>query len=449
MNRFNRYTQMLRTSLEDDSVDIMDDQEVAVDAGDDDDHDVEEVSFVSTEDEDVIVDTSDSAEEDVARMNEAEAEVAETSRAADEATEALEGLEALHDFVSSTQRNGGMSRQTAAAVGIAFESFRSKVANLSIDADDMPSLESFGNDSGRMQGTRLAMEGFVDFIKKIWAKVVELAKAVYRAVVNFFHRLFSATGNLKVRAERLKALKLSGEPKEKTIDTKGVAKKIAIGTSVSLNPATGLGAAVGVLEDIRGRIETNIKGIENGVKQVESGKGSLKTEQQQKMVTKPMPGNVVFEISFSKRMGLLTMMNVDKKVDNDKISDQVSMPVMSPKNINATGEYALKIVDLVNGNKDLINKIKEQHEKLSKVSLSGDKFENSSDEEKKSLRETISSVGNAVRAQTKLLTLSSSHAVNLAFTYIKLAERSAGMYDGGASVQKQDEDKASGKSKKR
>lgn len=445
MNRYNRYTRMLKTSLESEDeikhqaeeeqvedVEQKDDEDLT-DQDDRDDEEIEEVAFVSSEDEDVIVDTSDSAEEDVARMNEAEAEVAEKDREAEEASEVVEGLEALREFVSSTRRNGGMSRQTAAAVGIAFESLRSRMNGIEAGAV-LPALESFGNDSGRLRGTTMAMEGIGDLIKKAWSKFIELVKSVYRSVVNFFQRLFSATANLKARGERLLKFKVSGKPKEDSFKTKGVAKKLVVGTSVTMNPENALKILLDQLEEYKAKIKESIESLEKAAKNpLEAITGEDKVTTQ---TSKVLPGNVTFKVSFTKRLGgRLTMMDVEKHVAEVKVMDEVDFPVMSPANIRSSGSLAIDIAESLSGNKKLIDMLKKQQDEFANAAKNSDEYKESKGEDKQYFKDFIRESSRAVRAQSKLLTLLSAHVLNTSFIYVKLAERSAGMYEGVGKVE--------------
>lgn len=56
----------------------------------------------------------------------------------------------------------------------------------------VPSMEDFKNSYGTQASHEIAMEGFADYIKKIWEKLKEFVRAFFKKIMLFFKRLFNS-----------------------------------------------------------------------------------------------------------------------------------------------------------------------------------------------------------------------------------------------------------------
>ncbi len=90
----------------------------------------------------------------------------------------------------------------------------------------IPATESFGSSNSRVAATRIAMEGVVDTIKKIWEGIKNFLKMVWQKITDFFAKFFSNTDKLEKAAKALQD-KVGGlgskAPKEKKIDNSSIA----------------------------------------------------------------------------------------------------------------------------------------------------------------------------------------------------------------------------------
>lgn len=121
----------------------------------------------------------------------------------DEIGESLAGAsEELTETVLTTEsymKEGGMSAQTAQ------EHLRNlkrlgTVVGFPINPT-LPSFESFGSLSSRLDATGLVYEEEQSWLKKIWETIKGWLKTAYDNVMKFFERIFTAAGRLESRAQ--------------------------------------------------------------------------------------------------------------------------------------------------------------------------------------------------------------------------------------------------------
>lgn len=70
----------------------------------------------------------------------------------------------------------------------------------------IPSLEDFKNPYGTEASHQIAMEGFFDYIKKIWEKIKEIFVAFFKKINTFLRRLIKADLDLEVYEEYLEGM---------------------------------------------------------------------------------------------------------------------------------------------------------------------------------------------------------------------------------------------------
>lgn len=108
-------------------------------------------------------------------------------------TEEHQGLTDLKTTVESFRSEGGLNPQAAAVLNTALEGFRQRIG-LTVA---IPSTESFGSRSDRMDMTEVSIESISDKAKKVW----EWIKKQWNRMVEWIKGLF---GKKKESAEKLK-----------------------------------------------------------------------------------------------------------------------------------------------------------------------------------------------------------------------------------------------------
>lgn len=87
----------------------------------------------------------------------------------------------------------------------------------------VPSLEDFKNPHGTQASHEIAMEGFFDYLKKLWDKVKDIFAAFFKKIGVFFRRLFNAELELETYEEYLEGMVAKIKAKKMTVsDNKAV-----------------------------------------------------------------------------------------------------------------------------------------------------------------------------------------------------------------------------------
>ena len=91
----------------------------------------------------------------------------------------------------------------------------------------VPSLEDFKNPHGTQASHEIAMEGFFDYLKKIWDKIADIFLAFFKKISVFFRRLFNAELELDTYEEyvvemiaKVKAKKMTISDNKVVLDSK-------------------------------------------------------------------------------------------------------------------------------------------------------------------------------------------------------------------------------------
>lgn len=164
--------------------------------------------FVSMENEEEIIEIvedgtiEDSMEYALLEVEEAAEEVEAAEEDVEELEEIEDGLgDVVEEMEESMERFGGLDQQAAAFAHIAVQAY---AARLGLSSDSMlPSLESFGGDSGKQGATQISMEGIKDTIKKIWVAIKAAVQKAIKAVKDFFAKIFGGVDKVLLRAEAL------------------------------------------------------------------------------------------------------------------------------------------------------------------------------------------------------------------------------------------------------
>lgn len=145
------------------------------------------------------LDGENTVEQDQVETAEAESEVTESNDQVEELEEAQETLENYYVALEHYNRNGGMNREAAAMMSIGVEGV---VRRFGITPKDLNiSVESFGDN--RQRATTISMEGVKDMLATIWTKIKEVMDKMWKALKNFYMKLFSGAVRLKKRAEAI------------------------------------------------------------------------------------------------------------------------------------------------------------------------------------------------------------------------------------------------------
>lgn len=177
-------------------------------------------------------------------LDEAESIVIEI-RKDDEIGESLAGAsEELTETVLTTEsymKEGGMTAQTAQ------EHLRNlkrlgAVVGFKINPA-LPSFESFGGISSRLDATGLVMQEEQNWLKKVWETIKGWLKTAYDNVMKFFERIFTAAGRLEARAQGIADNILKRKQHAKAESVKASAATVKLIGSGDIK-----GAAAGVRE---------------------------------------------------------------------------------------------------------------------------------------------------------------------------------------------------------
>lgn len=146
-------------------------------------------------------------EEQVAQADVTEAQQ-ETEEAADTVEEAVAAVEELSDVAGvmedSIEEGEGLTEDAAEIAEVAVESICARLGYKPAKKP-IPSMESFGSTSSRLEATKYALEGISDTIKKIWEAIKGFFVRIWDGIKSLWKRLFDAGIRVKARAEKLSA----------------------------------------------------------------------------------------------------------------------------------------------------------------------------------------------------------------------------------------------------
>lgn len=177
-------------------------------------------------------------------LDEAESIVIEI-RKDDEIGESLAGAsEELTETVLTTEsymKEGGMTAQTAQEHLRNLKRLGAMVGFKINPA--LPSFESFGGISSRLDATGLVMQEEQNWLKKVWETIKGWLKTAYDNVMKFFERIFTAAGRLEARAQGIADNILKRKQHAKAESVKASAATVKLIGSGDIK-----GAAAGVRE---------------------------------------------------------------------------------------------------------------------------------------------------------------------------------------------------------
>jgi hypothetical protein len=192
----------------------------------------------------IIEDDGGSLEAGVAEVLAADQEVCDAGEAVEDLGEVHATLESIKLSVESAIADGGLTPREAEFFRHAMDASSHRVGL----RDNLPSLESFGGSSDREKTTRIALEGVVEQIKKIWAAIVATLKRWWETVERFFYKAFGAAPRLYSRAT---ALKKDAAASSKAIDEGATIKASGVhGELLGGNPSEAANELKAVAEDV-------------------------------------------------------------------------------------------------------------------------------------------------------------------------------------------------------
>ncbi len=216
------------------------------------------------------------------------ADVAEAEAALDAGNGAVDQLDGARtvltrsaDLAESTLDDGGMSPQTAAAVGIAVDGVREQ---LGVDEEIVPATESFGGSSTRYQATVASLEAISDMAKRVGHAIMEAVRKVREFLGNLFNKLIEFLGSLERRnkslAGKLKATQqLKSRSAHGRIDIGELYGRINVKGKVDLGE---LGKLPGLISAAANFDEAGMKALVedyNFIRQAVSGAGGVTAAQ--------------------------------------------------------------------------------------------------------------------------------------------------------------------------
>ncbi len=178
----------------------------------------------------------------------------QSEREADEIEATLEqlqhsaaGLETIYFALKEAQQRGGLSHQSAIAAKVAVESLTNP---LNLNTATTISTEKFYTDSSRLRATSLSMEQIGAQLKEIWNTIWNFLKDMKNKIWQFIKNLFSSSEKLRSDAKALNSANLDqSKQASATITVKGLAKNIARGGQVTMDPVQGMNELINLINE--------------------------------------------------------------------------------------------------------------------------------------------------------------------------------------------------------
>ena len=126
--------------------------------------------------------------------------------AIDEGTEAADQLEEVEALVEQAAEEGeGLDPVAAEAVRIAVEAICARVGANPKSMYALYATENFQSASSRKANTRFALEGVVEFLKELWAKIKAAIASLLDKATAFWNKHFSTLNRTQKALESMKA----------------------------------------------------------------------------------------------------------------------------------------------------------------------------------------------------------------------------------------------------
>lgn len=158
------------------------------------------------------------AEDAIAEATQQQAEIEQTQQAMDETEEVVQEVEEERQVLEQSQAQGGTEPVAMEALQRAVKRFE-KRTGVACSVKAM-GLESFSSKTTRMQSTKIAMEGAVEYIKKLIKMLMEAVAAVWEKVKAFFEKIMVGADRLAKRAKQVEAAAKAAQGKTAPADAK-------------------------------------------------------------------------------------------------------------------------------------------------------------------------------------------------------------------------------------
>lgn len=281
-----------------------------------------------------VVDTAEQLEASLVTLNEALGEGAADEGDVETAEETAGDLENMAEVVEATEEDGGLDDKGAAVLEAAVESLFDRVG-LPRNGRILPSLESFGEASGKITSTRISVESIKEGAAKLWEKIVAAFNKAVEWLLATYNKLFDSATKLKASAEKAAkaaaALSDGAAGEKATLDAPAVFKKLAVGGAFPSDLSTAVATAAKIGEaiakhqaEINGKMEKNTKEFAAG--KLEGFATSVTAE------AVPAPAGFSTENS----TGTVSV------ATSPELPGGVKIVLRSPKN-TVTGEAAIKV----------------------------------------------------------------------------------------------------------
>lgn len=158
------------------------------------------------------------AEDAIAEATQIQTDIESAQQAADDAEEVVQQVEEERQVLEQAQQQGGAEQPAMEALQRAMSRFEKRTGvRSSISGMGM---ESFGSKSTRAQATAIAMEGAVEYIKKIIKMLVDAMAAVWEKVKAFFEKIWVGADRLAKRAKKVEEAAKAAQGKVAPADAK-------------------------------------------------------------------------------------------------------------------------------------------------------------------------------------------------------------------------------------
>jgi hypothetical protein len=156
------------------------------------------------------------AEDAIAEATQIQAEIESTQQAADEAEEVVQEVEEERQVLEQAQEQGGAEPVAMEALQRAVARFQ-KRTGVACSVTGM-GLESFSSKATRVQATKVAMEGAVEYIKKLIKMLTDAMAAVWEKVKAFVEKIMVGADRLGKRAKQIEAAAKAAQGKTAPAD---------------------------------------------------------------------------------------------------------------------------------------------------------------------------------------------------------------------------------------
>lgn len=158
------------------------------------------------------------AEDAIAEATQQQAEIEQTQQAIDDAEEVIQEVEEERQALEQSQAQGGAEPVAMEALQRAVKRFEKRTGATCV-VQSM-GLESFSSKTTRLQSTKIAMEGAVEYIKKLIKMLMDAVAAVWEKVKAFVEKIMVGAERLAKRAKQVEAAAKAAQGKVAPADAK-------------------------------------------------------------------------------------------------------------------------------------------------------------------------------------------------------------------------------------